>query len=75
MLLLSRAYCEQGDSLVDSAEGRHIDGLSSDGTGRANTCAVFTWSAVDDGVDGDLDRVLVGHDVDLQYANQCSSFC
>jgi hypothetical protein len=56
---------EEGDSLVDSAEGRDIDGLSSDGTGGTNSGRVFTRTTVDDSVDGDLDRVLVGHEVDL----------
>lgn len=57
---------EEGNSLVDTAERRHIDGLSSDGTGRTDTGAVFARAAVDDGIDGDLDRVLIGHDVDLK---------
>jgi hypothetical protein len=56
---------KQGDGLVDSAERRDIDGLTTDGTGAADSGAVFSGPAVDDGVDGDLDGVLVGHDVDL----------
>jgi hypothetical protein len=56
---------EERDSLVDSAEGRDINGLSSDGTGGTNSGRVFAGTAVDDGVDSDLDGVLVGHEVDL----------
>ena len=64
---LTGAGGEQGDGLVDAAEGRDIDGLSADGTGGTNTGAVFPGTAVDDSIDGDLDRVLVGHDVDLAW--------
>ena len=56
---------KKGDGLVDTAERGDIDGLTTDGTGGTNTCAVFAGSAVDDGIDRDLDGVLVGHDVDL----------
>jgi hypothetical protein len=56
---------EEGDGLVDTTERWHIDSLSSDGAGRTNTCAIFAGSAVDNCVDGDLDGVLVSHDVNL----------
>lgn len=56
---------EERDSLVNSAEGRDINGLSSDGTGGTNSGRVFARTAVDDGVDSDLDGVLIGHEVDL----------
>lgn len=62
---LAGAGGQQGDGLVDAAEGRHIDGLATDGTGGSDTGGVLTGTAVDDGVDGDLDGVLVGHEVDL----------
>jgi hypothetical protein len=39
--------------------------LAADGTLGTDTGAVLTGTAVDDGVNGDLERVLVGHDVDL----------
>lgn len=55
---------EERDSLVNSAEGRDINGLSSDGTGGTNSGRVFARTAVDDGVDSDLDGVLIGHEVD-----------
>jgi hypothetical protein len=70
---------EQGNSLVDAAEGRDIDGLATDGTGGTDTGGVFAGTAVDDGIDGDLDGVLVGHDVDLNLSivvlENCQSFC
>ena len=56
---------QQGDGLVDAAQGGDIDGLTADGSGGTDTRAVFAGAAVDDRVDGDLDGVLVGHDVDL----------
>jgi hypothetical protein len=56
---------EERDGLVDSAERRDINGLSSDGTGGTNSGRVFAGTAVDNGVDSDLDGVLVGHEVDL----------
>lgn len=57
---------EESDGLVYAAEGRHIDGLTTDGTGGTNTGGVFAGSAVNDSVNGNLDGVLVGHDVDLK---------
>ena len=56
---------QESNGLVDTAEGRDIDSLATDGTGGTNTGGVLTGTAVDDGVDGDLDGVLVGHDVNL----------
>lgn len=40
--------------------------LATDGTLATDTGGVLTGTAVDNGVDGDLERVLVGHDVDLR---------
>lgn len=57
---------QEGNGLVDTAEGRDINGLSSDGTGRTDSGGVLTGAAVDNGVDSDLDGVLVGHQVDLE---------
>jgi hypothetical protein len=54
---------EQGNGLVDAAERGHIDGLPADGTGGTNTGRVFAGAAVDNSVDGNLDGVLVGHQV------------
>ncbi|KAH3666208.1 hypothetical protein OGAPHI_004397 [Ogataea philodendri] len=61
---LSSTNSEQSNSLVDSSEWRHIDGLSSNGTGRSNSCGVFSWTGVDNSVNNNLEWVLVGQDVD-----------
>lgn len=55
---------QQGDGLVDSSQGGNIDGLSSDGTLGADSGRVFSRAGVDDGVNQNLDRVLVGQEVD-----------
>ena len=39
--------------------------LATDGTLGTDTGGVLTGTAVDNGVNSDLERVLVGHDVDL----------
>lgn len=52
--------------MVDTAERGDINGLTTDGTSRTNSGTVFSGAAVGDGIDGDLDRVLVGHDVNLK---------
>jgi hypothetical protein len=65
---LTGTGCQEGDGLVDTAERGNIDGLSADGTGGTDTGGVFAGTAVDDGVNGNLDRVLVGHEVDLEDA-------
>jgi hypothetical protein len=57
---------EKGNSLVDTTERRDIDGLSSDGTSASNSGAVFSRTTVDNGIYGDLNGVLVGHDVNLK---------
>ena len=59
--------CEEGDGLVDSPEGRHVDGLATDGTSRTNSGRVFARAAVHDGIDGNLDGVLVCHEVNLSH--------
>ena len=56
---------KESDGLVDTAKWGDIDGLATDGTSGSDTGGVFTWTTVDDGIDGDLDWVLVGHDVNL----------
>jgi len=48
--------------------------LSADGTGGSDTGGVFTGTAVDDGVYGDLERVCVGGDVDLEMSFVRMSF-
>lgn len=56
---------QERDGLVDAAQRRHVDGLTSHGSGRTDSGRVFARTAVDNGVDGDLQRVLIGRDVDL----------
>ena len=51
--------------MVDAAERGHVDGLAADGACGADSCGVFAGAAVDDGVDGDLEGVLVCGDVYL----------
>jgi hypothetical protein len=65
---------EERDGLVDTAEGRHVDSLATDGTCGTNTGGVFAGSAVDDGINGDLDGVLIGHDVDLILLAESDAF-
>lgn len=60
---------EKGNGLIDTAERGDIDGLSSDGTGASNSGAVFSGTTVDNGIDCDLDGVLISHDVDLKKIN------
>ena len=55
---------DQVDAVVDTTKGRHIDGLSSGNTSRADTRGVFARATVRHGVDQHLNRVLAGHDVD-----------
>jgi len=61
---LSGTGGKESDGSVDTSERRNIDGLSSDGTGGANSGRVFTGTSVDDGVNKDLDGVGVGEEVD-----------
>ena len=63
---LAGANGDEGNGSVDTAEGRNIDGLATDGTGGTNTGGVLTGTAVDDGINSDLDGVGVGGDVDLK---------
>jgi hypothetical protein len=55
---------QQGDSLVDTTEGGDIDGLTTDGTGGTDTGGIFTGAGVDDGINENLDGVLVREQVD-----------
>lgn len=55
---------QEGDSLVDAAEGGDIDGLATDGTSGTDTGGIFTGTGVDDGINENLDGVLVGEKVD-----------
>ena len=57
---LAGALADQVDSLVDSAEGRHVDGLSADDTTRSDTGGVLASARLGNGVDTDLNGVLAG---------------
>lgn len=50
--------------MVDSAKGGNIDGLSTNGTSGSDTGGVLTGTTVDNGVDGNLDGVLVRGEMD-----------
>jgi len=64
---------EEGDGLVDAAQRGDIDGLTADGTCGTDAGRVLARAAVDDGVDGNLQRVCVGRDVDLRRAERGQS--
>jgi len=55
---------QESDGLIDPPKRRHIDSLTPDGTSRTDTGGVLTGTAVNDSVNGNLDGVLVGGDVD-----------
>jgi len=61
---LTGSLADEVDSLVDSAEGRHIDGLSADDTTGSDTGGVFAGAGVGEGVDEDLDWVEASQQVD-----------
>jgi hypothetical protein len=67
---LAGARRQEGDGLVDSSQWGYVDGLSADGAGGADSGRVFSGSAVDNGVDSDLDGVLVRHEMDLPRRGQ-----
>jgi len=50
--------------LVNTAEWRNINSLTSDGTSRSDTGGIFTGTSVDDSIYNNLDWVLVGQEVD-----------
>ena len=48
---LAGASTQKPDGLVDTSQWRHVDSLTSDGTGTTDSGRVFSWAAVLDGVD------------------------
>ena len=52
------------DALVDAAKWGDVDGLAPDDTGRSDPRGILPWSGVYDGVDEDLDGVLISEQVD-----------
>ena len=57
---LTGSLADQVNGLVDSAEGRHVDSLSTNNTTRSDTGGVLTGASVGDGGNHDLDGVLTG---------------
>lgn len=55
---------EEVDGLVDTTKGRDIDGLTTDSSLSSDTSGIFAGAGVDDGIDGNLDGVLVSEQVD-----------
>lgn len=53
---LTGSGAQQPHSLVDATQRRHIDGLTTHGTGTTDTGRVFTGSGVHDGQDQDLQQ-------------------
>ena len=71
---LSCTSAQQPNCLIDTAERRHIDGLTTNSTSTTNTSGVFTGSRVDDGIDQNLEWVVSRQQMDdlesmLQDAN------
>ena len=60
---LAGALADEVNGLVDSAERRHIHGLSTHDTTRSDTGGVLAAAASGDGSDEDLDGVLAGEEV------------
>jgi len=55
---------QESDGLVDTSQWGDIDGLTTDSSGGTDSGGVFARTAVEDGIDSDLDGVLVGDEVD-----------
>lgn len=55
---------DQSNGLIDTTQRRDIDCLAADGTAGTDTGGVFTGTTVDDGINNNLERVLVGEQVD-----------
>lgn len=55
---------EEVEGVVDPTEGGHVDSLTTDDTGATDAGGILTGTGVDDGINDDLDGVLVGEEVD-----------
>jgi hypothetical protein len=60
---VSSTLSDQGDSLVDSSKWGDINSLSSDNTTRSDTGGIFSSTTVLDGINKNLDGVLIGQKV------------
>src|SRR5512142_939347 len=54
---------QQPNSLVDTTEGRYIDGLTTYSTSTTDTGRIFTGARVDDGANKDLQRIFTSQQV------------
>ena len=57
---VSSTLSDQRKGLINSSEWGDIDSLSSDNTTRSDTGGVFSGTSVLDGINEDLDRILIG---------------
>jgi len=55
--VLSGAACDEVDSLVDAAQGGHVDGLLSHDTSGADSRRVLARAGVLNGINENLERV------------------
>lgn len=60
---MAYASGEQVDGKVYTAERRHVHSLPPHSTSGTDTSRIFTGTSVDDGIDEDLKRVLIGQEV------------
>lgn len=60
---VSGSLAHEIDSLVDSSQWGHIDGLSSDGTSGTDSGGIFSGSSLDDSFKENLEWVLSGKEV------------
>merc|ERR1712219_60410 len=54
---------QEPNGLINAAERRHVDGLTTDSSCSSNASGVFPRPAVDDSVRNDLQRVLAGKEM------------
>lgn len=45
---------KESNRLIDAAQRRNVDGLTTDGTLRTNTSGIFSRTGVDNSIDQDL---------------------
>jgi hypothetical protein len=64
IVMMAYSCCDEVERLVDPAEWGNIDGLSLDCAARAHTGRVLSDGGVGNGINQNLDGVLVGHQVD-----------
>jgi hypothetical protein len=55
---------QEPDSLVHTAKWGHINRLATNNTSASNTGSILTWSSIDNGINKNLDWVLISEQVD-----------